>query len=265
MTYDKPTRIPFPSTFDNEGIPYAGIGSRELYEQIKKGNTELLPIKTMMIQCGYYMALLGYCLRSGGADGPDEYFELGVDLAIYLHGKGQKEIFLPWKGFRSNPSHLNGSGYLPEVMKEMIYVASEYHPAWKKEKTKLFKENPDYKLEEKLIDLKGQSAYKPLMSRNVLQIRGEKLDKPAKFVLCWTKDGVISSAERTFKTGGTGQAIAIASDLGIQVYNLAREDHFVRISKAIKGWEEKFGLMPDINALPYKLEQQPQNSRKMSR
>lgn len=276
MTYDKPTRIPFESTLNNTGIPYAGIGSRDIAERLKKSaDPKLIQLRTMMIKAGYYMALLGYCLRSGSAEGPDEYFELGVDLAIYTRGKGEKEIYLPWRGFRENPSHLDGRSYEVNVMKEMIFVASEYHPGWKREKEKLFKENPNYQLEDKLILLKGQKPYKPMMARNVLQIKGEHLDNPVKFVLCWTKDGVISAEKRTTNTGGTGQAIAIASDLGIKVYNLARDNqfkiehneeesehlHFERIEQAIAKWEKQLGVMPDPSILPYKLETKKQNYR----
>ena len=62
---------------------YAGIGSRDTPRWV--------------LDC---MKKLAYCLsddfilRSGGADGADSYFEIGCDK-----GNGEKEIFLPWRGF----------------------------------------------------------------------------------------------------------------------------------------------------------------------
>ncbi len=56
------------------------------------------------------------------------------------------------------------------------------------------------------------------MARNCYQVLGEDLSTPVDFVVCWTPDGAESETSR--KTGGTGQAIRIAADLGIRVYNL---------------------------------------------
>jgi len=69
------------------------------------------------------------------------------------------------------------------------------------------------------------AALKPyplnLMARNTNQIFGENLDSPVDFVLAWTPDGAESSADRSIKTGGTGQAIDMASRKGIPVINMA--------------------------------------------
>ena len=42
---------------------------------------------------------------------------------------------------------------------------------------------------------------------------GPILDDPVEFIICWTPGGKV--------TGGTGQAIRIAKDLDIRVFNLA--------------------------------------------
>lgn len=63
-----------------------------------------------------------------------------------------------------------------------------------------------------------------LMARNTNQLFGKDLDTPVDFVLAWTPDGAETSAERTIKTGGTGQAIDMASRKGIPVFNLATAD-----------------------------------------
>ena len=70
---------------------YAGIGSRETPPDI------LLK----MVKIGCHLAKMGWTLRSGGAPGADSAFEKGCDL-----GGGDKQIFLPWKGFQGNSSLL---------------------------------------------------------------------------------------------------------------------------------------------------------------
>lgn len=67
-----------------------------------------------------------------------------------------------------------------------------------------------------------------LMARNTFQIFGRNLNKPVDFVLCWTPDGCESYTKRTRSTGGTGQAIEMASRKGIPVINMAN-----------KGWRQK--------------------------
>lgn len=67
------------------------------------------------------------------------------------------------------------------------------------------------------------------------QILGRDLSDPVDFVVCWTPDGCESEKERSRASGGTGQAIALASRLGIPVFNLARDAALQRIG----AWIEK--------------------------
>jgi hypothetical protein len=69
-------------------------------------------------------------------------------------------------------------------------LAKEYHPAWGR------------------LTQGGQK----LMARNAYQVLGYTLDVPADFIVCWTVKGL--------KTGGTGQALRMADDYGIPVFNL---------------------------------------------
>lgn len=62
-----------------------------------------------------------------------------------------------------------------------------------------------------------------LMARNTNQIFGANLNQPVDFVVTWTPDGVENSEARTKKTGGTGQAIDMASRKGIPVINMYNE------------------------------------------
>lgn len=174
---------------------YTGIGSR---------NT---PHETLldMMDMGHGLALQGATLRSGAAPGADCAFETGCDVA-----KGEKEIFLPWKGFQKNPSPYY------EVSKEAMEVAAEFHDAWK------FLKRP----------------VKLLMARNVYQVLGRYLDRPSDFVVCWTPDGCTSRDERSKQTGGTGQAIAIASEYGIPVFNLQRENANNEIETFLENYDK---------------------------
>ena len=54
------------------------------------------------------------------------------------------------------------------------------------------------------------------MGRNGYQVLGYDLKTPSKFLICWTKDGK--------ETGGTAQAMRIAKDYKIPVYNLFFEE-----------------------------------------
>lgn len=67
-----------------------------------------------------------------------------------------------------------------------------------------------------------------LMARNTNQVFGADLGSPVDFLVCWTPDGAEHWSERTQATGGTGQAIEMASRKGIPVVNMARP-----------GWRER--------------------------
>jgi hypothetical protein len=53
------------------------------------------------------------------------------------------------------------------------------------------------------------------MSRNSYQVLGDTLSNPSSFLVCWTSDGKMS--------GGTAQAMRIAHDHGVKIYNLYHE------------------------------------------
>ena len=107
------------------------------------------------------------------------------------------EIFLPWRGFNGN------SSVLFNPTPEAFNLAQKYHPNW------------------------SRLSYgaKKLMARNCHQVLGIDLKTPVKFIVCWTKDGKA--------TGGTGQALRMAEDLKIPVYNLYYKDTLDRIIKEI--------------------------------
>lgn len=94
------------------------------------------------------------------------------------------EIYLPWRNFNNNNSPLYN------ISDEAMSMAKKYHPRW---------------------NHLSQGA-KKLHSRNCYQVLGYYLTIPSNFIICWTKDGKVS--------GGTGQALRIAIDNDIPIYNL---------------------------------------------
>lgn len=160
---------------------YTGIGSRNTPPDMLK----------LMTEIAIALANDTYVLRSGGAGGADEAFEVGAS---------EKRIYLPWSGF--NGKAYDGKSYLvPDYNEEFVL---DYHPA-------------PYHL--------GNSGMR-LMSRNTYQVLGDDLNTPSDFIVCWTSDGKAS--------GGTGQALRIAKDFKIKIYNLYNENERVEIQKKCK-------------------------------
>lgn len=143
--------------------------------------------------------------RSGGAGGADLAFEKGFTDPKNV------DVILPWRSFLPKGMTIEDvnaflgrdrvkSGPGAPVMLEGPYIAkartmaAEYHPAWDK----------------------CSDGAKSLHSRNMPQVLGLQLDKPTDVVIAWTVDGKA--------TGGTGQAIRVAEDLGIPVANLKNAD-----------------------------------------
>lgn len=54
----------------------------------------------------------------------------------------------------------------------------------------------------------------------------------AKMLICWTPDGAVKPEEFTERTGDTARYLRIANQLGVPVYNLARE----RDLKTVASW-----------------------------
>lgn len=124
----------------------------------------------------------GYVLRSGGADGSDSMFE--------KYSTGEKEIYLPWKRFNGNESDLYLGNMDPKLVEEAQEIAKKYHPTW---------------------GYLSDGARK-LMTRNTFQVLGKDLKSPSSFIVCWTPAGKM--------LGGTAQALRIAKDLSIPIFNL---------------------------------------------
>lgn len=151
------------------------------------GSRETPPtVLELMSEISVKLSQNEWVLRSGGANGADSAFEKGC--------KDQAQIFLPWSGFNSKyPSQRD------------MYVLSEKLPTWEEAQkiAKKFHPNPSAL----------KSGAMKLMARNIYQVLGPDLSSPSKMVICWTPQAKI--------TGGTGQALRLAIDKSIPIYNLA--------------------------------------------
>lgn len=174
----------------NNTYYYTGIGSRKIPKQVRN---KMYNLGAALGECEQEHNDPLFILRSGGADGADTAFEQGCASV-----NGQMQIFLPWKEFNNNPSPFY------TIPDEAYTIAKDvYGPNWSRLK----------------------KSTKHFMARNVLQVIGPTLDINSMFVVCWTPDGCTTAEDRTKKTGGTGQAIALASELDIPVFNLYHENH----------------------------------------
>lgn len=146
---------------------------------------------------------LGWTLYSGG-NGHPRASSASPDGADAWFESGVRDpanarIFLPWAGAFGHPSPLH------HVDERAHTIARTYHPAY-------------HRL---------SSAGRLLMARNSYQVLGPDLDDPVAFVVCWTPDGQAS--------GGTGQALRIAADHDIPVFNLHDGTAMDRLAEFIRG------------------------------
>lgn len=143
-------------------------------------------IQRLMTEIAEILERRKFILRSGGAEGADLAFERGVHR--------YKEIFYT-TGYKINdgdmqPYPKNDWGFATTMFKK-------YHPS---------KGN-----------VRSPKSVN-LLTRNTFQIFGIGDTMNSSFVLCYTPDG--AETYTTYDTGGTGQAIRIANDYNIPVYNL---------------------------------------------
>lgn len=176
---------------------YAGIGAH------KDTPDNILEI---MKDIASHLATEGWTLRSGAADQSDSAFERGADRV-----NGTKEIWLPWSGYNHSRSELNPDKY-PFTAEEIDFTAM-FHPAWDK----------------------CTPSIQKLHQRNTRiiignqELHGEYVQF-CKFVVCWTKNGIV--------TGGTGQGLRIATALHIPIFNLGKPKSYEELASMINSLNE---------------------------
>jgi hypothetical protein len=150
-------------------------------------------ILNIMTAVAQKLQSLGYILRSGGARGADTAFEEGAGDKV--------NIYLPFHGFRHKERPRKASDFT--YTQEAMDLAKKYHPAWSR------------------CSYEAQKYH----ARNSHQVLGRDLKTPSEFIICWTKDGDM--------VGGTSQALRIATDYHIPIYNLAIEDDLRKLGEFI--------------------------------
>lgn len=177
-------------------LAYAGVGSRKTPSLVLDRMTAIAE----------KLAREGWTMRSGGADGADQAFYEGVDVV-----EGKVELYLPWAGYNS---HDPAAVRLDTPTQQAFGIAQSYHPNW----------------------VRLSVGAQKLHARNVHIVLGPDPSEnvaanpsrwsAARFVVCWTPDGATKADATGTITGGTGQAIRIADSFKVEVYNLARPDHW---------------------------------------
>jgi hypothetical protein len=124
----------------------------------------------------------GWKLLSGGAEGADQAFAHHIPAEM-------KEIYVVDLGLEKDASVI----YAPRLSN------------WRRAIDTMWKYRP------KPEALKSNRS-RGLISRNAYQVLGLSLKEPVDMIVCWTPNGAV--------TGGTGQALRIAQDFNIPVYNL---------------------------------------------
>lgn len=144
-------------------------------------------------------------VRSGHADGADEAFERGV--------QEWGVIFLPWASFNM-PALGKDGGFVTRA----AYMTYKHDPATEEIARK---HHPKYDFLKRGV--------KAMMCRNVWQVLDCDLQSPVNVVVCYNEGGFIS--------GGTSQAMRIAKDHNIPIYNMT-DERFNTAEKIIKVLDE---------------------------
>lgn len=173
---------------------FGGVGSRETPPHILE----------VMTRISSYLVRKGMVLLSGGADGADSAFELGVDKV----NPNNKNIFIPWRGFSKRWPNQRGVYLIedPDVVAKAQDIASQIHPAW---------------------DRLGRGP-RGLHTRNVYQVLGKDLKTPIRFMICYA---VLD--KKGEPKGGTRTAIKIAEMFNIKVYNLYKPEDLKKIEEIL--------------------------------
>jgi hypothetical protein len=155
-----------------------------------------------MQEIAYQLGSKGYVLRSGGAIGADTAFFNGANK----QGLPIPKVYLPsawFNGYRHCPILGFFDSTTAPTWSEALALVDKYHPA-----------------PEKLSEFARK-----LMARNAYQVLSTTLKDPVDFVICWTKGGKL--------VGGTAQAMKIAMDFGVPIYNLANVEDVRRVHKEV--------------------------------
>lgn len=180
--------------------PKQDFGPIELYKPYTMVSNREAPVGVLarMTEIAKLMDSRGFTCRVDGAEGASAAVE-PVDC--------RKEVILAWKGFNNKESQFTYTA--PEALE----IAKKFHPTFDTAKP----------------------AVQTFLGRNVRLVMGQTLKSPVMAMVVWTDDGAESLKDRTAKTGFAGHLIALASALGVPVFNLHNPDAEHRLNV----WLEK--------------------------
>lgn len=138
---------------------------------------------------------LGFTLRSDGGQGGSEAFLRSV--------KELKEIIIPWKKFNGQESKFCKN------KPEAVDIVRKFAPSF---------------------DTLKESVQAIIASKAHL-VLGPDLLQPAKFLVCWSSDGIEDGKKRTAKTGYVGTPLSIAGAYDIPIFNLKNPDALDRLKQ----------------------------------
>ena len=204
--------------------PKPDFGPIELYKPYTMVSNREASVSVLgrMTEIAKMLDSKGFTCRIDGAEGASSAVE---------PVQCRKELMLAWKGFNEKESSFT---YTPP---EALELAKKFHPTFESAKP----------------------AVQTFLARNVRLVMGQTLKSPVRFMVIWTEDGAESVRERTSKTGFAGHLIALASALGVPIFNLQKADAEQRLSV----WLEKYAGVEQETApvvINHVAEQRPQQS-----
>jgi hypothetical protein len=177
---------------------YAGIGSRAIPEEALR----------LIASIAKRLAQEEAILRTGLSPGADQAFYRGA-----LAGDGEVELYLPWPGFQARALSAREHErvrVLSRPTPAAYALAARFHPA------------DDGRPFAALTD-QAQAR----LARDSHEVLGADLHSPVACVICWTPDGNVDG--RTGAADGTSQALRIAAERAVPVFNLARAEHVAEV------------------------------------
>ncbi|CAH7414175.1 conserved hypothetical protein [Vibrio chagasii] len=201
---------------------FSGVGSQKTPQEVGV----LMKYVTLFL-----LQELGYCLRSGGARGADQFFESGVPYSL----RGHQQIYMPEKNFQKGTCERIYIGDMRRKMDAMS-VVSEYklHEHW-----------------DVLLNSPSNNRTVANHLRNVFQVLGDEPVNnpiPSKMLIAWTPDGAKTWEKTSKATGGTRTAIRLALAFDVPVFNLAVTDDVIRIHDKVSHLYSVRGA-PNINKI----------------
>lgn len=173
---------------------YTGIGSEKTPKQIQY----------LMTNIAYKLALLGYCLRSGGARGADTAFENGVDK------------------FLKDYPNSDSNSYKKIYTAEEFEFSKENYNFCCKQLIPILDENRDFS--------RFKEYTQKLLLRDVQQVLGNWYDSiPSKFTIFWIPMTNIWDPN----AGGTKYATRISERNNIPLFNLFEQSTRKRLENFV--------------------------------